>query len=387
MEKIAMADSHDDQDSAEFLTEDETDDDDTGEITEPFDPKLIKIRSGPPSLDTLIKRMREGEIDLSPVFQRAEVWKLKAKSRLIESLLIRIPLPAFYMDATKDDKWVVIDGLQRLSTLRDFILEADLLPAGSEKLRLSNLEFLKELEGKTFEELSRAHQRVIEETQLTIYLIEPGTPDAVKFNIFRRINTGGLPLSPQEIRHALNQGDVIGLLKNLAESEEFKQATANGVNDQRMAARECVLRFMAFTLSPPNVYKAEEFDAFLNAAMAKLNNVSSEEREALSQRFKKSMDASFFIWGENAFRKPSKNESRSPINKALFETVAVILGSLSDNEIEELKANRENVIKRVDELINDDGEFFNAISQGTGSITKIKYRFSHFENVLREMLK
>ena len=386
MEKITTAGLHNDLELAEPVAEDGTEYEDTGEITRPFDPKLIKIRLGPPSLDTLIKRMREGEIDLSPNFQRAEVWKPRAKSRLIESLLIRIPLPAFYMDATDDNKWVVIDGLQRLSTLRDFILDADNLPEKSQKLVLSDLEFLKELEGKTFSDLHRAYQRVIEETQLTIYLIEPGTPPEVKFNIFKRINTGGLPLSSQEIRHALNQGPVIDFLKELSDSEEFKRATDNGVNDQRMAARECVLRFLAFTLTSPNDYKTEEFDVFLNAAMIRLNDILGAEREKLSQNFKRAMDAALSIWGKNAFRKPSTSASRSPINKALFETVAVVLSRLSDQEIEDLEEKKRNIIEETDNFIRTDADFFNAISQSTGNVKKVKYRFSSFEEFLRGLL-
>ena len=114
-------------------TADGTEYEDTG-ITKPFNPTLINIITKQMSLDTLIKRMKEGEVNLAPDFQRAEVWKPTAKSRLIESLLIRIPLPAFYMDATNEDNWLVVDGLQRLSTLRDFVI--------NKTMKLQDLEFL-----------------------------------------------------------------------------------------------------------------------------------------------------------------------------------------------------------------------------------------------------
>jgi hypothetical protein len=190
-------------------------------IEKPFNPTLINILSKQMSLDTLLKRMREGEVDLAPDFQRAEVWKPTARSRLIESLLIRIPLPAFYMDATNEDSWLVVDGLQRLSTLRDFAVK--------KTMRLRDLEFLVQFDGMRYGDLPRNYQRRIEETQVTVYLIEKGTPPEVKFNIFKRINTGGMPLSSQEIRHALNQGPVTSYLKKLAHSQDFKQATYNGV--------------------------------------------------------------------------------------------------------------------------------------------------------------
>ena len=229
-----------DEQSDVELTPDGTEYEDTG-IANPFNPTLINILTKQMSLDTLIKRIREGEIDLSPAFQRAEVWTPTARSRLIESVLIRIPLPAFYVDATDEEHWLVVDGLQRLSTLKDFV---------NNEMKLRDLEFLTQFQGFRYADLPRNYQRRIEESQVTVNQIEKGTPPEVKFNIFKRINTGGLPLSSQEIRHALNQGPVTAYLKALADSEEFQLATEGGVSDQRMAARECVLRFLAFTLTP-----------------------------------------------------------------------------------------------------------------------------------------
>lgn len=193
----------------------------TGEdaIQHPFDPTLIRVETLPVTINLLLSRIAEGEIDLSPAFQRkAGIWSEQAQSRLIESLLMRIPLPALYMDGTNEDKWVVVDGLQRLTTLKRFVLDKD--------LTLSGLEFLTNFKDYTYSELPRNFQRRIQETQLTVYLISRGTPDQVKFTIFRRINTGGKPLSPQEIRHALNQGKSTQLLEELAQTSEFYRATA-----------------------------------------------------------------------------------------------------------------------------------------------------------------
>lgn len=355
-------------------TTDGTEYEDIG-ITKPFNPTLINILTKQMSLDTLIKRMREGEVDLAPDFQRAEVWKPIAKSRLIESLLIRIPLPGFYMDATDEDKWLVVDGLQRLSTIRDFVIK--------KTMHLQDLEFLSQFHGLTFDQLPRNYQRRIEETQVTVYQIEKGTPTEVKFNIFKRINTGGLPLSAQEIRHALNQGPVTSYLKRLVVSQEFQTATDQGVSDKRMAARECVLRFLAFTLIPPEKYTSDNFDDFLSKTMATMNNMKDSQREDLAKRFLRAVKWSNLIFSKSAFRKPGGSH---PVNKALFEVWTVAMDKQTDDKLEQLKVNRESVTQRVQSKIMNDLEFLNAISQGTGDIAKIRLRFSRFHKIIMEAL-
>jgi Protein of unknown function DUF262 len=348
-------------------------------ITKPFDPTRIRVGTKQITIDLLLTRIRHGEIDLAPDFQRkAGIWKDESRSKLIESILIRIPLPAFYIDATKDEKWVVVDGLQRLTTLKEFAID--------KTLRLSKLDYLTPLEGKTYDELHRSYQRRINETQVTMFFIEQGTPDEVKFNIFKRINTGGLPLSGQEIRHALNQGNASTLLIDLAKTPAFKKAIDNGISDDRMADRECVLRFLAFTMTPYTQYD-KDLDYFLNNSMAAINKMPITEIEQLQKHFLRAMIIAHGIFGKDAFRKRYKATApRSPINKALFESWSVNLSKLSDDQVQLLQARKELLKDEFIALMNSDTAFVGAISQGTGDISKVKLRFSAIEQLIKKVL-
>ena len=349
-----------------------------GEVRRPFDPTQIRVETKTQTIDNLIERMRHKEILLQPDFQRAEVWKDAARSRLIESILIRIPLPAFYVDATNEDLWQVIDGQQRLSTIRRFVVDQD--------LRLQNLEFLIEFNGLTFDELPQNLKRRIRETNVTVYKIEQGTPEEVKFNIFRRINTGGLPLTTQEIRHALNLGKATEMLKELAQCPEFLEATDKGVAPDRMGDRECVLRFLAFVLTNPAEYNETEFDAFLSARMKDLNAASDAERTALAGRFLIAMLRATAIFGKNAFRKmKSLTAQRQPINKAVMEAWAVALGKLTSEQFTLLLSRREQLLSDW-VTTNNDPRFFAAVSQGTGDPVKVRLRFHTVQDLIGKVL-
>ncbi|MEG4171091.1 MULTISPECIES: DUF262 domain-containing protein [unclassified Microcoleus] len=343
-----------------------------------YDPEKINIFTREPTIEQLLRRIDEEALDLAPDFQRhANIWKDDAKSRLIESILIRIPLPAFYIDATDEDKWLVVDGLQRLSALKQFM--------NDKTLRLRGLEYLTNFEGKNYDEIERRYQRRIEETQVTVYLIEKGTPPEVKYNIFKRINTGGLPMSPQELRHALNPGKATKFLAQLAISTEFQQVTKlSKLRKMRMDDREFILGFLAFTLTSYKDYQAEKRNLFLSKALYKVNNMSEAELQAIENNFKKAMVAAWEIFEENAFRKVSQNQKRIfPINKALFEVWSVNLSLLSDEQIDILKQHKEQLIEKFRKYVDSDRDFLTSISQAT---EKIEYRFRIIEKIIQEVL-
>ncbi|MEG4632053.1 DUF262 domain-containing protein [Microcoleus sp. AR_TQ3_B6] len=343
-----------------------------------YDPDEINIFTREPTIEQLLRRINEEALDLAPDFQRhANIWKDDAKSRLIESLLIRIPLPAFYIDATDEDKWLVVDGLQRLSALKQFMSD--------KTLRLCGLEYLTNLEGKSYDEIERRYQRRIEETQVTVYLIEKGTPPEVKYNIFKRINTGGLPMTPQELRHALNPGKATKFLAQLATSNEFQQVTKlSKLRKMRMDDREFILGFLAFTLTSYKNSQAEKRNLFLSKALSKVNNMSEQELQVIENNFTKAMIAAWQIFGKNAFRKISQHQTKMfPINKALFEVWSVNLSLLSDEQLNILKQHKEQLIEKFRKYVDSDREFLASISQAA---EKIEYRFKIIEKIIQEVL-
>lgn len=362
-----------------YTTVEEEDTSSLTEIKEPFDPKKIDIDTKTPTLDLMIKRLRSTPpaIDLYPDFQRkGGIWGAVKESQLIESILMRLPLPAFYFDGSDENKWLVVDGLQRLTTLKKFIID--------ESFALQDMEFLTPLEGLKFSDLPIEFKRRIEETQIVAYIIKPGTPEDVKFNIFKRINTGGVPLTPQEIRHALNQGLPAKTIATLAAIPEFQRATGL-INPDRMLDRDFVNRFVAFYLTPYEAFEPD-LDSFLNKGMRKLKDPDIDLQK-LRDDFSKAMQTAHLIFDKYAFRKQfAPNESRKPLSKALFEAWSVSLAKLNDQDRETLVKQKDDVVNGFIQIMDKDADFRNAITQATGDKSRVIKRFSTIETFIRKIL-
>jgi hypothetical protein len=358
-----------------------------GSIDSPFDPDRIDVATRSPTVSLLLSRIRRGSLDLQPEFQRnAGIWPEENQSRLIESMLLRIPLPTFYAAESRDDNWSIIDGVQRLTTIARFI-EPESIGRGGDPLVLRRLQYLgRQYEGKTFADLPGRLQTRLLETELVVHLIRPGTPDQVMFNIFARINTGGRPLTRQELRHALIPGPARDILRDLAESEPFLRATLGSVSAKRMDDREMTLRFIAFRDTSPEDYRPE-FDSFLVLAMKWLNGLGAPGVSVLTNDFYRAMDAAHQIFGDHAFRKRYPGQvRRSPINKALFESVAVNLAELSAEDIEILTGRGSKVLDRFSDLLEGDPEFDQSISVATGDAKKVRLRFNRIRSLFEDLL-
>lgn len=337
-----------------------------------FIPADVHIQTRSVNVDAILDRLNYNEIDLKPLFQRqGNLWSMQQQSRLIESLMLKIPLPAFYFDAADESSWVVIDGLQRLTAFQNYLMpsEKDNDPSKTPPYRLEGLQYLTQFNGKTFSELPRQYIRRIKESQLVLYLVERGTPDEIVRNIFQRINTGGLTLSEQEIRQALYEGDGTKLTEELAKSESFLNATQNAVETDRMTDREYINRYLAFTLFDYEKCYNGNIDSFLSYALKELKKCSPGRLDQIRSDFCHTMDLCAFLFGKYAFRTQNKDWRRGRLNKALFEVCSVCFSHLSVEKESILRAHSSDFLKRFHDLLQKD-EYRNALRGGDSSAVR-----------------
>ena len=363
-------------------------------INTPFDPKQVEIITRKFTISALLERLRHNELDLNPDFQRrANLWDTTRKSRLIESILLRIPLPSFYFSEDEDGNFSVVDGLQRLCTIFHFIDYAELNKATGAKvnpLRLENIQYLKDIEDKDFQELDRVFQRRIKELEIEANVIRSSTPKEVMFNVFARLNQGGLPLSSQEIRNAIFTGDWRKQIRLLAESEQFKKATQEKIPTDRQQDMEMVLRFVALWALKPKGQreKNEILDKFLNDTVkTTLSAWNSNTWGEAKESFFRCLDVAVRIFERHAFRKSYGNNDLSPINKGVFEAQLLALSKLSENDHAMLIKRKEMVCEKFGVAIsNAESKLSKALRSGTGHSESSNTRIEEFSRIFQETL-
>jgi hypothetical protein len=425
------------------------------EEEQPFDPEKIKIETTSFSVRDIMALLsdkdeegqpKEIELFLQPDFQRDLVWsETKRKSLFIESLMLKIPIPAFYF-YEENRKYYVIDGLQRLSTIDDYI---------NNRFKLSGLQYLGKrkntgeqyCEGKYFRELEHLHKSRIWSTKLNINIINPGTPTQVKYDIFRRINTGGKPLNPQEIRNSIAKKEIRDMLNELVQSKEYSDIIGKKVNlskenqekrvekDVRMRHRELILRYIAFyniydfETNTIKLYDKETNTGYLKSTPKFLdysfdfinelipNKIPNKKGDAsksteyekkykegmrkineYSEKFKKSMNLAHILFDDYAFKRilPEDLEKQKPIktiNKSLFVAWGVILSYCNLTE-KELSKKRKLVKKLLADKIKNyketykEGElsYSDALSKSTNDIRNVLLNFKITREIFDEVL-
>jgi hypothetical protein len=336
----------------------------------PLDSFLIRTENR--TVYEVTRRIRQGsQYVLDPEFQRDFVWDIAKQSRLIESMMMRIPLPVFYLAETDDGKIVVVDGLQRLNTFVRYL---------NDEFSLKGIDKTNPvLEGKKFKDLTPKLQNRLEDTQLIFYLINPKVPERARLDIFERVNSGE-PLTRQQMRNSLYMGKATKWLKEQANAKEFLQATAKSLNPKTMRDRELINRFCGFYLIGITPYKGE-MDSFLADTLKHMNNMNSNELKELGEKFQLSMKNNFMVFKEHAFRKHTANsQKRSIINASLFDVFSVIM-----TRFNLLNENKINKIKEIfyDLMVNED--FQKAITIGTNETHKVKARFSIAEQAVKDI--
>jgi len=329
-----------------------------------FIPSDVNITQASTSISNIMDRLENREFDLAPAFQRhGGLWNEEKQSRLIESLMLKIPLPAFYFDASKEDEWIVIDGLQRLTAFQNYLVGNKQKDGTRKKSSFKGMQYLTDFNGKTFDDLPRQYIRRIKETSIVAYTVVQGTPDEVVFNIFQRINTGGIQLNDQEIRQALYSGKGTGLIKELAERKEFKEATQFAVKSERMLDREYALRYLSFTeLDYRKEYKGN-IDNFLIKGLKKANNFQEQDVVRVTEGFVRVMNICRDVFGKYAFRKYNKDFRRGPINKAIFEIWAICFSELDNEQLEKIKENKDRFVDEFGTILMN-ADFATALKAG-----------------------
>lgn len=360
----------------EYGTEEEPD------ITIPYNPNSIKIQSARFTLREIYEMITGTEdfekmLDLSPDFQRNYVWDITRKSRLIESILLQIPLPVIYLSRDLEGKYQVVDGVQRLSVIEEFF---------SNNFRLVNLEYLKqECEGKFYSKnkensLHMKFVRQLRTYQIDCNVIEPSTPIDVKFDIFKRLNTGGKTLNNQEIRNSMMVPAVRNFIRELAKSDEFKKATNYKIKPKRMHDQEFILRYIAFYLLYTeiflNVTYKGNIHTFLNSVVELMNeNAESFPYLEIEKRFKEGMLNTYSLFGKYAFKKLEiaedykfkQNNDNKLINKSLFTAFSVLLSNVNFE--------KRDLTKAFARYLEKEKYLYECITYGTSNETRIDTTF------------
>ena len=364
----------------------------------PYDPEKIRVDTKQLSLRQVYDMIKADDIDLTPDFQRNLVWNDLRKSRLIESILLRIPLPIFYFAQDDDGKISVVDGLQRLSTIRKFM---------DNDFRLNNLEYLQEkCGGKYYSSINKdgsdngkkaidaKYFRWVNMTQITVNVIDPSSPFKLKYDIFRRINTGGQPLNSQEIRNCLASKGLRKALREMAQLNSFKTATGYSVKDVRMEAQELALRFILFhqkyledsTLSN----YSGNIDSELNALTEELSKDKMADYDNYVCLFDNAMKNAFYLFGEYSFRKSqiihlNPGARRQLINKALFVSWSVLLNQYDFDNISSTYEQKSLALPLAIRITEDE-ELFQKLTWGTNAKLNHQVAFKAAKEIIKENL-
>ncbi len=343
-----------------------------------------------PTIHGLYRSYQRGQLFLQPEFQRGYVWEDTKASRLVESVLLDVPIPNFYLAQEQDGAKSVIDGQQRLTS---FFRAFQPIPLGrnkeASKLRLRGLRVLTDLNGKTFERWDAALQEKFENAGMRVVtILKESNPD-VKYEIFERLNTGSAALKEQELRNCIYRGSYNALLHELADDADFQFILGWKEASKRMRDVELVLRFCTFLRATHLNYRSP-VKGFLNREMEQHRELSQKEQMELRTKFKDAVTLTKTVFGSNAFRRfvPGNDKNPNgqwerPLNKALFD---VLMFGFTQYPKQQIMARCDAIREELIWLMSQDQQFVDALMISTSGVPQVRARFETWLASLREIV-
>src|SRR5579883_2016390 len=286
------------------------------------------------------------ELNLHPDWQRHYVWDYKRASTLIESVFMGIPIPVIYLSLTADEKYEVIDGVQRLTSIFRFL---------SDEFPLNGLQSFKELNGKKFTELPEERRRQLRNYTFRTFELSKNTPPDLLFLIFERLNTGGLKLNEMEIRNCIFRGPLNGAIKRFADNSDFKECINIRGFGKRMEDRSLVLRFLAF--HQRNFRNANQgLKDFLNRFFLENRNASEETIKTFEKAFNHCMRCCKTVFGSYGFRlrkKAGAHLSGEWVTRPNASVFQVITTSFSDKDLGVITKLSDSILEEYLDLLED----------------------------------
>ena len=352
--------------------------------------RTVKTQNIEYDLETLVKKIDKNLIKLDPDYQRRHRWGVETSSRLIESLILNIPIPLIYLSQDVDvdvevedegTRYSVIDGQQRLTAIVEFL---------HDKFQLEGLETLVELNNLRYRELPPFLVRRLEERTIKCLRIDSTVDSQVKYDIFERLNSGAVKLEPQELRNAVNRGDFNNMIKDLAKDGNFRVLLGIDLNRPEASRRvkkmedvEAVLRFMALGDDRYKIMKKGLKD-FLTDEMKRLGSLNDDEHLRLKNSFLKTMAIIRQTFGEEAFAKyrvvKGAYKQASKFNVSIYDALAIAVSATVDLD------NPRITPKMVSEFraLFAEPTFFDAIDGSTTDRRKIIDRIDAVRRVLKK---
>lgn len=380
----------------EKITSDDIEDDDEEIVIDKESRNLVTDKSDP-DIDSLFNRWKKGNLILRPKFQRNYVMKNSIANKLIESLLLEVPLPIFYFAEEPDGKKSVIDGQQRLTAIFSFIdgeIAKEVVKDGKKTksvvpFKLSGLKVLKEYNNKTFKDLpDEMQERILNTTLRVVTIMKKSDPD-LKFEIFERLNTGSTPLNEDEIRNNVYRGEFIDLLAELEENKDFNNLINKPNFKNRMLYRGMILRFLAFYERTYLNYKPS-MKQFCNNFLDENRHLNKDKADRFRQVFKDTLSLVNSVFGDCAFKRFAKDENsnnfswiKTRVNMALFD---IEMWGFIKYKKEQVYNHLDEIREAMIELMIKDQRFIESIQLNTSNADMVEYRFRTWEDKLKEII-